>query len=248
MSRVFFFLYIYIYIYTYVRGLVTPTGQGFPSPLFLGVAIGLELRIRLWHMFWLAFVAVEVFAYVSLRKLFSPFRLFFHCADVLSWMTSSQVMHPGSFLLSLFLQKKGGMEVGGLGMPLCCFPRVFLSSRSTWSSGRGGGASGRAFGARELASVSSVHSWTGDPGVACLRRTPATFSVPVGSPSSSLHDRRGDRAGESSGSFFSVLGCLSRLVSTRSARWWGGWGFRVPLQLGFLPGLPIFDLGGREGT
>ena len=40
------------------------------------------------------------------------------------------------------------MEVGGLGMPLCCFPRVFLSSRSTWSSGRGGGASGRAFGAR----------------------------------------------------------------------------------------------------
>ena len=67
------------------------------------------------------------------------------------------------------------MEVGGLGMPLCCFPRVFLSSRSTWSSGRGGGASGCAFGARELASVSSVHSWTGDPGVALLRRTPATF-------------------------------------------------------------------------
>ena len=67
------------------------------------------------------------------------------------------------------------MLVGGLGMPLCCFPRVFLSSRSTWSSGRGGGASGRAFGARELAFVSSVHSWTGDPGVALLRWTPATF-------------------------------------------------------------------------
>ena len=39
-----------------------------------------------------------------------------------------------------------------------------------WSSGRGGGASGRSLGARELASVSSVHSWTGDPGVALLRR------------------------------------------------------------------------------
>ena len=36
------------------------------------------------------------------------------------------------------------MEVGGLGMPLCSFPRVFLSSRSSWSSGRGGGVSGHA--------------------------------------------------------------------------------------------------------
>ena len=35
-------------------------------------------------------------------------------------------MHPwSSLLLSSFLQK-GGMGVGGLGMPLCCFPRVFL--------------------------------------------------------------------------------------------------------------------------
>ena len=32
---------------TYVRELVTPTSQGFPPPFFLGVAIGLELRIRL---------------------------------------------------------------------------------------------------------------------------------------------------------------------------------------------------------
>ena len=133
-------------------------------------------------------------------------------------MNTSEVMHPGSFLLlSPFLQKCG-MEVGGLGMPLCCFPRVFLSSRSTWSIGRGGGASGRAFGARELAFVSSVHLWTGDLGVALLWRTPATFSVPVGSPSSSLHSRRGDVAGESLG-VFSVLGCLSRLISARSARW-----------------------------
>ena len=33
--------------FAYVWGLVTPTGQGFPPPLFLGVAIGLELRIKL---------------------------------------------------------------------------------------------------------------------------------------------------------------------------------------------------------
>ena len=91
------------------------------------------------------------------------------------------------------------------------------------SSGRGGGASGRVFSARELASVSSVHSWTRDSGVALCRRTPATCSVPVGSPSStrtlgevlgresfwgcslfsvaspasSLHTQRGGGAGES---------------------------------------------------
>ena len=72
---------------------------------------------------------------------------------------------------------------------------------------RGGGARvGHAFSARELASVSSVHSWTGGPGVALLRRTPATFSVLVGSHSSSLHARRGDGAGE----FWGVFLC-SRL-------------------------------------
>ena len=161
---------------------------------------------------------MEVFAYVSLRKLFFAFQAFLPLRRC-PFLTSSEVLHPGSFLLlSAFLQK-GGMELGGLRMPLCCFPRVFLSSCSTWSSGRGGGASGRAFGAGELASVSSFHSWTGGPGVALLRWTPATFSVPVGSPSSSLHARRGDGAGESSGRFFSVFGCLSRLISARSARW-----------------------------
>ena len=132
-------------------------------------------------------------------------------------MTSSEFLHPGSFLLlSPFLQM-GGMEVGGLGMPLCCFPRVFLSSRLSWSSGRGGGASGRAFGARELASVSLVHSWTGGPGVALLRWTPATFSDPVGSPSSSLHARQGDGPGESSGRFslFSVASPASSLHARR---------------------------------
>ena len=81
------------------------------------------------------------------------------------------------------------MGVGGLGMPVCCFSRVFLSSRSTLVEREGGGASGRAFGARVPTSVSSVHSWTRDSGVALLRQTPATCSVPVGSPSSTLHAR-----------------------------------------------------------
>ena len=86
--------------------------------------------------------------------------------------------------------------------------------------GGGGVVSGRAFGARELGSVPSVHSWTVDTGVALLqRRTPATFSLPVGSPSSSLYARRGDGVGESSERFFYGLGCLSRLISARSM-WW----------------------------
>ena len=67
------------------------------------------------------------------------------------------------------------MPLEGLRMLFLCFPRFFLSFRSTWSSGRGWGVSGRVFGARELASVSSVHSWTGDTGVALVQRTPATF-------------------------------------------------------------------------
>ena len=47
----YYFLFIlfvsYVKVFTYVRGLVTPIGQGFPPLFFLGVAIGLELRIRL---------------------------------------------------------------------------------------------------------------------------------------------------------------------------------------------------------
>ena len=130
---------------------------------------------------------------------------------------------PGFSFVSLPSFRRAGClwKVSGYNW---CFPRVFLSFRSTWSSGRGGGASGRAFGARKLASVSSVHSWTGDTGVALLWRTPATFYVrlvlpphlctfdevmgwvsqserflamfSVVSPASSLHARRGGEAGE----------------------------------------------------
>ena len=166
---------------------------------------------------------MEVFAYIiCLRKLFvfalQAFLPLRRCPFLLS--DFFEVMHTSS----LSLPSEGRDGGGGLGMPLCCFPRVFLSSRSTWSSGRGGGASGRAFGARELASVSSVHSWTGDPGVALLWWTPATFLsrlvLPphlctlgevlgrenlrrffsmflVASPTSSLHARRGGGAGGS---------------------------------------------------
>ena len=38
------------------------------------------------------------------------------------------------------------------------------------------------FGACELASVSSVHLWTGDIGVALVQRTPATFYVRLALP------------------------------------------------------------------
>ena len=38
------------------------------------------------------------------------------------------------------------------------------------------------FGARELSSVSSVHSWTGDTGVALAWRTLATFYVRLALP------------------------------------------------------------------
>ena len=131
-------------------------------------------------MLGLAFVAVgsfcrRSFASASTR---SPFRLFLplrRCPFL-----SSEEWDEGA--------GRGGWGV--LGCP--CVASRSSSSPPTrlWSSGRGGGASGRSFGARELASVSSVHSWTGDPGVALLRRPPATCSVPVGSPSSSARSAR----------------------------------------------------------
>ena len=61
-----------------------------------------------------------------------------------------------------------GRDGGGWSrVALVLLPEGFPSPPARlWLSGRGGGASGRAFGARELASVSSVHSWTRDSGVA----------------------------------------------------------------------------------
>ena len=59
---------------------------------------------------------------------FSPFRLFLPLRRCPFFMHG--LLWKSSLLLSPFLQK-GRMGVGSLGMPLCCFPRVFLSSRST---------------------------------------------------------------------------------------------------------------------
>ena len=105
----------------------------------------------------------------------------FHCSDILS-LTSLEVLPPGIFLhVSPFLQK-GGMPLEGLGMHLVLPEGFFLLPldlvqwegwRSLWS---------RAFGARELASVSSVHSWAGDTGVALLRRISSTFYVRLALP------------------------------------------------------------------
>ena len=203
-------------------------------------------------MLGLAFVAVGSFCRRSfasasfvftLQALSSPAPMSFHHAG-----TSSEVTHPGASPSSPSLPSEGRVEVGGvLGCPCVASRGSSSPPARLWSSGRGGRASGRSFGACELASGSLVHSWAGDPGVAFLRRTPATRSVPVGSPSSSLHALQGDGAGESSGAY-SVLGCLSRLISAHPARWWGGRVFGVTLQLGFLPGFPIFGLGNREGS
>ena len=124
---------------------------------------------------------------------------------------------PGLPFFSLPSFRRAGWGWVVSGCPCVASPGSSSPPTRLWSSGRGGGASGRALSARELASVSSVHSWTWDSGV-------ATCSVPVGSPSSictlgevlgreslrglslfsvaspasSLHARRGGGAGESS--------------------------------------------------
>ena len=154
---------------------------------------------------------------------------------------------PGLSFFSLPSFRRAGWGWVVSGCP-CVASRGFSSPPARpKSSGRGGGASGRAFGARVLASVSSVHSWTRDSGVALLRQTPATCSVPVGSPSSTLHARRGVGEGESSGAFLCsrlplpphlcTLGEVVGRVSRPSA---------APVRV--LPGLPILGWGSREGV
>ena len=139
------------------------------------------------------------------------------------------------------------MKVGGFGMPLCCFPRVFLSSRSTWSSGRGEGASGRAFGARELACLSSVHSWTADPGVALLWRTPATFLSWLVLPPHLC--TLGEVLGRGSLRVFFLCSRLPlpyHLFTLGEVVGRVGLPSTAPVRV--LSGLPIFGLGSREGT
>ena len=175
---------------------------------------------------------MEVFAYIIFYFILFIF-FFFACANFFALQALLPLRRclfflndffgshaPRVFPSSLSLPSEGWDGGGQSRDALVLLPEGFplLPLDLVQRGGGGGGGSGRVFGAREFASVSSVHSWTGDPGVALLPWTPATCSVPVGSPSSSLHARRGDGAGESSG-VFSVLGCLSRLISARSARW-----------------------------
>ena len=154
----------------------------------------------------------------------------FACANVRFRPSGFSSTAPMSLLHECLLRKSCTLGLPFFSLPSFCragwgwvvsgCPCVASLGFSS-PGGNCGGASSRAFGTRELASVSSVHSWTRDSGVALWQRTPATCSVPVCSPSSTLHARRGVGEGEFSGAFF-FLGCLSRLISARSARWWGG--------------------------
>ena len=172
-------------------------------------------------MLGLAFVAVgtftddlllvQVFVF-ALQALSSPALLSFPRAG-----TSTEVTHPRGFPFSRPPFRREGVGGDVSGCPCVASRGSSSPPPRHLSSESGGGASGRSFCARELASVSSVHSWAGGPGVALLRWTPATRSVSVGSPSSSLHALRGDEAGGSSEAR-PVLGCLSLLISARPAR------------------------------
>ena len=151
---------------------------------------------------------MQVFVF-ALQALFSPAPISF---------PSSEVTHPGASPSSPSLPSEGRDEGGGVSGCPCVASRGSSSPPTRLlSSERGGGASGRSFGASELASVSLVHTWAGGPGVALLRRIHASRSVAVGSPSSSLHALRGDWAGGSSEAR-SILGCFSLLISARPAR------------------------------
>ena len=78
----------------------------------------------------------------------------------------------------------------------------------------------RVFGARELTSVSSVHSWIGDTGVALVQRTPATFYVRLALPPHlCTFEKVMGWESDSECRLGYVLGYLSRLISARSARW-----------------------------
>ena len=198
---------------------------------------------------------------IGLRRSGKCLPTFFACANVRFRPSDYSSTAPMSFLHECRLQKSCTHGLPFFSLPSfsragwgwmvsrcpCVASRGFPSPARLWSSGRGGEASGRAFGARELTSVSSVHSWTRDSGVALWRRTPATCSAPVGSPSSSLHTRRGFGEGESSGACVCSrlplpphLCTLSEVlvrVSRPSA---------APVRV--LPGLLIFGLGSREGV
>ena len=166
---------------------------------------------------------------IGLRRSGKCLPTLFACANVRFRPSGYSSTAPMSFLHEYLLRKsctpglpffslpsfsRAGWGWGGSGFPCVAFRGFSSPPARLWLSGRGGGASGRAFGARELASVSSVPSWTRDSGVAPWRRIPATCFVPVGSPSSTLHARRGVGEGVFSGAF-SVASPASSLHALR---------------------------------
>ena len=150
-------------------------------------------------MLGLAFVAVGSFCRRSFASAvsFSPFRLFLplrRCPILMRGLLRKS-RTPGLHLLLPPSLQKGGLRWGDLGMPLCCFPRVFLSSRSTLVQREGW---------RSLWSL--------------VRCTGARFCllgsfVDWGSRSCFL-------AADSCYPLCPVW--LSLLISARPARWWGG--------------------------
>ena len=155
---------------------------------------------------------------------FSPFRLFLplrRCPFLMRGLLRKS-RTPGLPLLLPPSLQKGGLRLGGgiSGCPCVASRGSSSPPARLWSSGRGGGAFGPSFDARELASDSSVHLWTGVPGVAFLLPALSRLALPphlctpcevmgrvslrvltlfsVASPASSLHALRGDEAGESS--------------------------------------------------
>ena len=175
-------------------------------------------------MLGLAFVAVGSFCRRSLlvQVFVRPSGYFFPCANVLFSCGDFFGSHaprgfPFFFLPPLQmggLRGEGGSRVALVllpeGLPLLPLDfcpaggvEVPLDARSVHASSLLSPRFIRGLGRQELLSCGGLL---------------LPFSVPVGSPSSSLHALRGDGAGESSGAF-SVLGCLSRLISARSARW-----------------------------
>ena len=169
-------------------------------------------------MLGLACVTVEVFTdnvwkflqtmFASANFRFGPSGSFFPCADVLSSCGDffGSHAHRGFPFFSLPSFRRGG---GRLGMPLCCFPRV-LSSRSTFGEREGWRSR------RSLVRCTQAHF--------CLLGSFVDWgfrscSLAADSCYPHLCMPCEVMGRESLRGLFSVLCCLSHLISARSARW-----------------------------